>query len=95
MVQLSLSMVSALQPQSSDPTQSYVILDPVEYSVYVKYMQAAFARIQATGTSNVSYYSFPEEVGNFTRGCISHPGVEGSRAAADAITPYIRKLQGW
>ncbi|KAK9819342.1 hypothetical protein WJX74_008703 [Apatococcus lobatus] len=95
MVQLSLSMVSAYQPQSSDLTQNYVILDPEEYSIYMRYMQAAFARIQSSDISNVSYYTFPEEVGNFTRGCISHPGVKGSRAAADAITPYIRTLEDW
>ncbi|KAK9836366.1 hypothetical protein WJX84_011293 [Apatococcus fuscideae] len=80
---------------SSDLTQNYVILDPEEYSIYMRYMQAAFARIQSSDISNVSYYTFPEEVGNFTRGCISHPGVKGSRAAADAITPYIRTLEDW
>lgn len=95
MVQLAYSMVSAQEPQSSDPLQGFVILDPVQYSIYVKYMQAAYARIQALATTNINYYNFPESVGNFTRGCIGHPSIYGNRAAANAITPYIRKLQGW
>lgn len=95
MVQLAYSMVAAQEPGSSDTLQGYAILDPVEYSIYVKYMQAAFARIQASDISNVSYYAFPESVGNFTRGCIGHPSIYGNHAAASAITPYIRKIQGW
>ena len=95
MVQLAYSMVSAQEPQSSDPLQSFVILDPVEYSIYVKYMQAAFAHIQASDISNIYYYAFPESVGNFTRGCIGHPSIYGNHAAANAIAPFIRKLQGW
>ncbi len=95
MVQLSSPMVSAYDPTSSDPLQSYSILDPVQYSIYVIYMQAAFARIQALGIPGVSYFTFPDSVGNFPRGCLGHPNPQSHQAAADALLPYIKQITGW
>ena len=95
MLQLPASMVSAYQPSSPDPLQSYSILDPVQYQIYERYMQAAFACIQSLGIPNVSYFTLPETVGAYPRGCLGHPNAQGHQAAATALLPYLRQLMGW
>lgn len=95
MLQLSSSFVTAYDPTSSDPLQTSSLLDPNQYQRYQAYMQAAYATMQSLGVPKLSYFVLPESVGDFPRGCIGHPNPQGNRAAADALTPFIRQLIGW
>lgn len=94
-LQLPASFVTAYDPSSPDPNQQNNLLTAGQYQQYQSYLQAAFASIQAAGVSDVTYFKLPESVGLFPRGCIGHPNPQGNRAAADALTSYIRQLMGW
>ncbi len=94
-LQLPASFVTAYDLSSPDPLNQVSLLTPDQYQRYQSYLQAAFASLQSAGLSSVTYFKLPESVGQYPRGCIGHPNPQANRAAADALTAYVKQLMGW
>ncbi|KAK9816240.1 hypothetical protein WJX74_002444 [Apatococcus lobatus] len=88
-------MLTAYQPTSSSTSNSVSILASPMYQVYQGYHQAAFAKAKAAGLSNFFCFAPTASVGNYPRGCIGHPSVQGDQAIAAELEPFVKGVMGW
>lgn len=88
-------MLTAYQPSSSSSCQGVGILPSPMYQVYQNYHTAAFATAKAANISNLYYFRPTASVGNFPRGCVGHPSVQGDAAIAAEIGPFVKQVMGW
>lgn len=88
-------MLTAYQPTSSSSSQNVGILPSPMYQVYQSYHTAAFANAKAANVSNLYYFRPSANVGNYPRGCVGHPSVQGDQAIAAELLPFVKQVMAW
>ncbi len=95
MTQWPEAMLTAFQPGSGSGNDDFDIIAVANFPTYQNFHQAAYAKAQAAGLSNVIYFEPSAEVGAFPRGCAGHPDVQGHQAIAAQLGPFLKGYMAW